>query len=304
MTDKKITRLEMISSIENSGYLIEQRVEPLLKKAGFSVHTNDVFKDDETGKTREIDLTAIGGHVLFEDHMLFPFLIVECENNLQPVVFFRSEAPDSSMHHLDVKLSGSPVHFFKNENESTPFNEYLKLNKYHHYCTGPFATQYCSFQFVDKMKKWIALHPEKQHDTFQNIVKCLNFNIDSHYASYRLPELGKPDSTNIQLYYPVLILQGDLYEAFLEKDKLKIESRKHIQYSKQSVKDTEPTTIHIDVITEDYLPHLLKTINSEVKKITDQLRRRKEVITYSLQILVDTLREAEDPSEWREILEY
>jgi hypothetical protein len=306
MTDKKITRQEMVSAIESSGYLIEQRVEPILKKAGFLVHTNDVFKDDETGKTREIDLTAISGKVLFGNHMLFPFLIIECENNKQPVVFFRNEATVSSLHHEDIKISGSPTFLVKNENDLIPLSEALKLNKYHHYCQGTFSTQYCSFQFVEKgqTKKWIAVHPELQHDTFQNIVKCLNFNIDNHFANYELPEVGEDDVANIQLYYPILILQGDLFEAFLEKGTLKIESRKHIQYRKQIVRHTEPITTQIDVITEDYLLEFIKIIESEVDRICGQLKRKKDDITFSLKIIVDELRETKDPSEYRKILEY
>ena len=90
MDENKISRNEIVNAIEGSGYLIEQRVEPIITEHGYYVETNDIYVDSDTGKTREIDLTALSGLQIKEDHFLWPNLIVECEN---PNRFLNSPLP-------------------------------------------------------------------------------------------------------------------------------------------------------------------------------------------------------------------
>lgn len=112
----KISPKQMEDAIRNSGYLLEQRIEPIISKQGFFVQMNSAYQDSETGKSREVDLTAIGGIKVYRDEFLFPYIICECENNAQPVVFFTRYSPLSFLHHEDVRVSGIPVKFW-NEKE-------------------------------------------------------------------------------------------------------------------------------------------------------------------------------------------
>ena len=77
-----ITTKEMKESILRSGYLLEQRVEPVLEKAGYFVTTNAAYPDPLTGKSREIDIEALAAFKVSRDYdFIFPYLICECENN-------------------------------------------------------------------------------------------------------------------------------------------------------------------------------------------------------------------------------
>jgi hypothetical protein len=50
----KISKKEMTEAIKRSGYLLEQRIEPVLTEAGFYVQMNEGYLDPETGKAREL----------------------------------------------------------------------------------------------------------------------------------------------------------------------------------------------------------------------------------------------------------
>jgi len=95
--DGRIATKQMKEAIQQSGYLLEQRVEPIIRQAFGYVETNPVFRDPDTGKSREIDIRALGGVGVYrkEGSFIFPMLLCECENNSQPIVFFTSESPIS-----------------------------------------------------------------------------------------------------------------------------------------------------------------------------------------------------------------
>jgi hypothetical protein len=89
----RITTSQMKEAIQHSGYLLEQRVEPIIKNSGYYVETNPIFRDPDTDKSREIDISALAGVGVYrkEGSFIFPNLLCECENNFQPIVFFTSE---------------------------------------------------------------------------------------------------------------------------------------------------------------------------------------------------------------------
>ena len=306
MEENKISKIEIVKAIEDSGYLIEQRVEPIITNYGYYVETNDIYIDHDTGKNREVDLTATMGLKISEDHFLWPHLVIECENNKQPIVFFRSESPIKFLFHEDIKLAGIPLPIYTIEDEPIMLTDFLNFEKFHHYCSGNFSTQYCSFQLSEKrnLKKWIALHPESQHDTFQGLIKCVEYNINEFFSNYQLLEKGEEEYADIQIFYPILVLQGDLFEAFLNDGKLNLIPRDHIQFRKQIANQKDQVTYQIDVITEKFLPEYLKIIEKENRSILRRLRRDIKEIEHSIKILVDSLRKSKDKSEYRNILDF
>jgi hypothetical protein len=204
-----ISNEQMAEAITKSGYLLEQRVEQILSKAGFYVETNPVFPDPETGKSREFDISALGANRIYKKgyNFVFPALICECENNAQPVVFFTKESPISFLHHYEVKVSGIPVKFWQRDGYIN-LSDFTGMGKYHHYCKGKIATQYCTFQLKKDKSSWIALHDEAHHDTFNSVIKALDYDISKNYESWKPPVRSEREDVNIQIYYPLVILQG------------------------------------------------------------------------------------------------
>jgi hypothetical protein len=307
-TSNSISIKQMKDAIQKSGYLLEQRVEPILVEQGYYVQTNSVFPDPETGKSREIDISALSAIHVFKNgyNYIFPALICECENNSQPIVFFTKESPVSFLHHQEVKVSGIPVKFLKGD-EFISLSEFTAMEKFHHYCKGPIATQYCTFQLKKDKSSWIAIHNEEQHATFDSLIKALEYEIDKHFAGWALPDEAKEEEVNIQIYFPLVILQGDLYSASLKDNHLTLRKSKHIQFRKEFFlsRTNEVETYQIDVIAEEYLTDYLKLIDSEMTKIKKAFQRQKKSLILSIEEIVKEAKKIKKKlKSYREYLEF
>jgi hypothetical protein len=298
----------MRDAIQQSGYLLEQRVEPIIAESGYYVETNPVFYDPDTKKSREIDIRAIAGIEIHRKEMsfIFPILLCECENNSQPVVFFTKESPVSFTYCEDLRVSGIPAKFWDKDGFIS-LAEFTRMEKFQHYCKGEIATQYCNFQLKKDRSSWMALHDEEQHDTLNKLIKAVDYEVAEHFKSWALPQEEEEERVNIQIYYPVLILQGALYSAYLKNNRLILRKVKHIQFRKElySTHKNEVETYQIDVIVGNYLPRYLEMIESEVEKIKRVLQRKKLLVFDSMKKIVEEAREAEEkPESYRKYLEF
>ena len=309
--DSRIATKQMKEAIQQSGYLLEQRVEPIIREMFGYVETNPVFRDPDTGKSREIDIRALGGVVVSyrkRGGFIFPMLLCECENNSQPIVFFTSEPLIPVTHCDDLRVSGIPVKFWNgNYKWFESLADFTGMARFHHYCKGKVATQYCTFQLKKDKSSWLAFHSEEQHDTFNSLIRAVDYEVDSHFNDWYLPDQIDEESVNIQIYYPLLILQGGLYSAYLEDNCLMLKKAKHIQFRKQffSSYTKEVETYQIDVIVEDYLSHYLEIIKSEIEEIENVLQRKKIRVFKSIEKIVEEAKKGgEEADSYRKHLEY
>jgi hypothetical protein len=307
----KISIKEMKDAIQGAGYLIEQRVEQILMKDGYYVETNPAFPDPDTGKSREFDISALLAKRLYKKSFsfIFPNLLCECENNSQPIVFFTKESPISSLHHYEVKVSGLPVKFWEKDGYIS-LSDFTKMEKFHHYCKGEVATQYCAFFPPKGGKPWIAHHGDEQHDTLNTLTKVLEYKIANHYADWDdwvLPQKADEEDINIQIYYPLLILQRDLYSGTTTKKGVSLKKIKHIQFRKESFlpKLNKTEDYQFDVITEDYIQDYLKIVESEMEKVIKVFKRKRKEVLISIRKIVNEVRGLKKkPKSYREYLEF
>jgi len=262
---------KMREAIKRSGYLLEQRVEPIVREAFGYVETNPIYKDPDTGKSCEIDISALSESRVYKNDMsfIFPMLLCECENNSQPVVFFVGDAFLPFFGQGDLKLSGIPIKFWNSKvEEYMSLADVVDLESFHHFCNGEVATQYCTFQMKKDKSNWMALHNDEQHETFNKLIKAVNYEVTKHFESWWLPDKAEEESVNIQIYYPLLILQGALFSARLKNNRLILKESNHLQFRKQFIRPdkNEAETYQIDVIVESYLPNYLKIIEDEIEK--------------------------------------
>jgi len=305
-----ITTSQMKEAIQHSGYLLEQRVEPIIRESGYYVETNPIFRDPDTGKSREIDIRALAGVGVYreEGSYIFPTLLCECENNLQPIVFFTSEPFLSFTFCEDLRVSGIPVKFWNgNQKSFDSLADFTRMEKFHHYSKGEVATQYCTFQLKKDKSSWLAFHSEEQHDTFNSLIKAVDCEVDSHFEDWGLPDQIEEENINIEIYYPLLILQGALYSAHLENDRLILRKEKHVQFRKQyfSSYTKEIETYQIDVIVESYLSHYLEIIESEIEMIKKIFQRKKTRVFESIGKIVEEAKKGgKEADSYRKYLEY
>jgi hypothetical protein len=283
-TGTKIGQAEMLEAIARSGYPIEQRVAQAIREHGYSVQTNPAYTDPETGKSREYDISAINLAMIRRRTIdaVWPLLVCECENNEQPIVFFTSE---SFLGFMNLKYSGLPVKIISAK-RLVPLWEFLGTKRFHHYGQGKVATQYCTFHRKNESARWTASHSEA-HQTFLTLVNAVEHGIDD-CGSWVSPGRSK-ERINVQIFYPLLVLQGDIYEAQTDTSPLVIQEVEHVQYYKEIWDGRGNKTYYIDVITERYLSKYLDLVSKEVETIRRRLQRQRTIVYQSIEFITKQL---------------
>lgn len=274
-----LTADQMKDALKRSGYLMEQRVEHFLKKQRFRIATENYFVDQDTKKLREMDLiaekedTALRSEKRKFGGMFTYKLICECENNPNPVIFFLSKTKEP--YRGEGLISSQIPYSFAEKGATkpdyiwgdTPFNS-RSVIKEHHLSRAEIATQYCSFTPKDKNRPeedWIASHVQEQHDTLTNLLKGSHdvARRDTVYHEHVMEQFF--GNYQINLYYPVLILQNRLAVAReTSNGEIIIEDRDHVVYMKNHGVEGWPQLCMIDVIHEKYLGQYITMIHQEV----------------------------------------
>jgi len=306
----KIATKQIKEAIQQSGYLIEQRVEPIIRQSFGYVQTNPIYKDPDTGKSCELDISALSASILDANKFscIFPMLLCECENNSQPTVFFTTEEFIPYLLRDYLKVSGIPVKFWdNNRNRYMDFADFTGMEGFHHYCDTKIATQYCTFQKKKDKSGWLALHSEEQHDTLSKLIKGIDYEIVKHFESYYLPDEVSKEYVNVQIYYPLIILQEGLYSAYLHNNRLILRKENHLKFRKEFFPShkNERETYQIDVVVESYLPKYLKMIEAEVDKISEVFQQKNDLVSLSIQKIIEDIKKAEaEPNSYRKYLEF
>jgi|SRR5579864_1796889 len=298
----KISEAEARDALIRSGYLLENRLDSVLSEHEYYVEANSPYPDPSTGKSRELDIHALRGFEAGPEERDFVFanVLIECVNNPQPVAFITKEPLLSSFHVQEVKMAGLPVKVRKEKSgEWMRLSDYLTMSDFHHYCQGRVATQYCSFKRKEKKTPWMAWHEESHYDIFRTLGIVVNHHIREHFDSWFHRET---ENINLGLYYPIVVFQGDVWEVRQDTEPLTIASVDHIRFRLSSF-TLERQDYQIDIVTEKFVPQLLRIIDEEVSRICRLLRRRKKEVRSSIDEIVQRLQEAKTAEQRRKVFE-
>ncbi|MCD6398520.1 MAG: hypothetical protein J7L08_01230 [Candidatus Aenigmarchaeota archaeon] len=308
---EKIGRSEMRTAIKNSGYLMEQRIFPIMEEEGYYVETNPVYPDPFTDKAREYDFSAITAKKLFREDFdfLYTHLIGECVNNSQPIVFFTSETPIDFLFHEDIKCAGIPLYFPENseDNSEVSFQDYFHLEKFHHYCHGIYSTQYCSFKLKSKKPEWMAWHDEEHHSVFNSLIEATRYTVKEFFSEWVPPEEDEEEPVNLNLFYPVLIIRDDLYECKQTKRQFSLRKKNHLQFRKSAISSKGRETYQVDVIVESYLPKFLSILDEEALSLKRRLARKKKLVREAVDRIVEKANKEKSQNKsktYKDVLEF
>jgi hypothetical protein len=304
MPPLKISHDQIRDAVHRSGYLLEYRIEQLVGRYGFMVEANQAYPDPLTGKSRELDMSGIRIVPITSDYRntIWQRLLIECVNNPQPIGFFTKNPGAPTTHIYDLKFSGLPVKV-KQGKYWQKISEFLDMQKYHHHCKGRIATQYCSFTTKKNTNpvEWLAQHEDMHFDSFNKLCFALNHDIDEHYSHSRL--LGK-ETINVQIYYPILVVSGEIIEIIPTRKEIKLRAANHIHYIQSYITAGKEQRYHIDVVREQYLPRLLNQIDRESKQIMRLFRSRKKAIQESIDRITTSVKGLRSPDAIRARMEY
>lgn len=282
----KISIDEAKAALKRSGYLIESRIEAQLLEFDYLTHPNILYKDSKTGKGREIDLLARKQILLTGPHTCELVLIIECANNPQPIAFLSNGKRKEQGYFNDVnfmpeilKVSSNnfrrvKIKYNNGELISSIINESLALLPSSHYFMESGATQYCSFKQKNAKGRdkpeadWMAWHDPEQYDMFSKFPIVLQREIERHQGWIA----KNPQNINISIFYPVLILQGELWEISESDNDVKILPKAHIHFIGNQPNDElniETIYYHVDVLREDAFANYLKMLDRQLTEIEE-----------------------------------
>jgi hypothetical protein len=300
-----ITRPEARDALLRSGYLLESRLETLIQRDGYYVEANHSYPDPDTGKSRELDLYAMSAIKAGpeERDFIFPVLLIECVNNPQPLALITKEPQIGFLYHEDVRHSGLPVKFPIRGGGWRSLPDYLGLDKFHHYCKGRVTTQFCSFRRKKDQQRpeWMALHEDGQFDCFRKLCDATDYFLDDHFKSWRF---RGPEFVNIEFFYPVLVVEGELLEVRPTRSSLRLARNPHLLFRRSQFSSGMVQDYQIDVIAESFMPMYLRLIKDEAEAIARRMRRRFKEVRHAMDIILRRARRLRSPEKIREAFEY
>lgn len=300
----KITKTEARQALLRSGYLLESRIESFLIEQGYFVQANSVYTDPATSKSREIDLFALSARRVWKEyHFLFLCFLVECVNNPQPITFITKEPQAPFLFHNDLKISGLPVKILETGEDDSweMLSDCLHMDKYHHYCKGRVATQFCSFNRKKGSTDWMASHDERHFEDIRKLCDAVDYFSEQHVKDW---SFGDEEPINLQIYYPLIVVQGALFDARPSKKSIRLYDAQHIQYRQPAIINGEEEDYQIDIVTEAYFPQYVDMVEDEIIKTVRRMQRRKPQIMRSIEAIVDLAKKAKNEKDVLEAMKF
>ncbi|MCP4364680.1 MAG: hypothetical protein GY800_05210 [Planctomycetes bacterium] len=293
---RKPTVAQIKSALENSACLLGQRSSTVIEKNGFQVTPNRQYREKDSGISGEVDIYAVKAAELSEDNSGDTYetvLLIKCENNTTPMVFFTQERPSSREAPKYVELAGHPADVFENphKNTSVPMERFLRLEGFHHnYKAKWTARQFCELKPGAGGKLDLCASHDSPHNSTENVINAVN-----HFSS----ELGNRDALSktakdhvrLRMIYPVLLFAGPVFECRLKGKKHNVLERAHMTLQKTVQTGPLKGTYNVDIIHEDHLAKFLKLVNKENDTIADLLARNCDLLKASSEKEFEALEE-------------
>lgn len=247
---------QMRAALQRSGYLLEYRIASLLEARDWRVVPNYAFSDNKEGKTRELDVLA-SKQIELEDGLgaVRVLLLVECVNNeSHPFVVFPRPNQHAGALQYCIRTGGWPL-YIRRQSEATFLAhtvEAAEVGDWHPVCTAKTAfTQFCSFKPKDKGKAdadWMAFHEDSHFGCFQALLQAVTHLRDYYVQDIRKGGMGK--NVQFEMYFPVLALQGSMFEATPGKAGVHLAKAKRSVFRRGTVEGGVNTLFPVEVVIE------------------------------------------------------
>lgn len=276
---------EILDAINRAGYILEQRICPIIERYGFRALSNQHYKDQDTGKSREIDVIAektnyVGNKGIADFDSFDTRLIFECKNNSTPIIFFTRK-----QYKYDwgiVHISGYPNSILDgNKSYPVSIDEYLGLINFHHNFNVEWvARQYCQIiPTKDKEKRkddpWTATD-EIIYESVLKLAKVTEYYLKSE--SDKLFHTIYKNHVGLRVTCPVLLFSGKIYECRIVDNEPILTERKHIVFHQMIESEVLKGVFHIDVIHESYLDEFLQLVTHEENMIIEKIQSNIDLL--------------------------
>ncbi|MDD3175138.1 MAG: hypothetical protein PHU51_01525 [Candidatus Nanoarchaeia archaeon] len=265
-----------------SGFPLELNVASILEDKGWNVLQNEYISEGD--HEYEIDIIAFKIFEAEYENITFKLrtrFIIECKKSEKhPWVFFMREKQefDTSYKLLKrisnfginrpfrLKSNGSSedINFLKNEIGYDDLNVFKWNNK---------STSYCQ-AFRD---------PNKENQIYFAIKSLLrNLKIIQNKLNKSLYD-GQWTEIFLNIDFPVIVLDGNLFECFLKKGDLKINSSSEIPFI-TNYGETNQEKILINILKINQLENFIEKVEQDSQKLFDKYLKVKYVDSHKLRM--------------------
>lgn len=238
----KINKNKLIKEIEKTGYPTELKVGNILTKYLWGVRYNRYYIDRDKQEGREIDITAFTNVGKSDKCTVGLHLVCEVKKSVNKpwVVFSTQKEYIEGITFLKMKYSNKDVDKLLSETTNSIEN-ISRIGR--SYCQG-FKSNYYNANIFEALT---------------STVKASEDLIKRNKNSSSLSILLYKDSLSINFVDPIIVLDGLLYEAYLnQKNELEIKETSHIPVSFGYISPAYKRHDYlVDVVTLDELPNLL-----------------------------------------------
>lgn len=248
---------KILEDILKTGFVTELQVGSVLRKREWTTSHGDTYEDLDTGKSREIDIIATLVKYDEESDLFLEFsLVIDVKRmKKRPWVIFSTEKTISDTEGWRILNSG--------------YN-YKSLNQDKFTSTIFTSDDLDEMNFKSEIDRYgIAFHesfksPSETSQAFQSLIgasKAAWDRKEKHHSKDELKDFNKNEPTELNIFIPVIVLDGELFEVSIDKEgELQLHEEKMIQVdlnyssSNYSKRDLEffPDIVQIDYF-EDYL---------------------------------------------------
>lgn len=276
---------EMLKALCRSGYLMESRVNRVLRDASWHVNANNFIPDPVTGKPRESDLVAQKLHTIDSSmrHGFSNVVVIECINNDFPVVLLSRVPDDPARVSQYFRMGGFPrsidaaIDPHEPKNPAVDLPIWLGRDTAHRYNQLPAYDMYCTFtprkqgQQEDR-GKLRAEHPDDWHGTFQKVLQVQHYFQQMHDRTLVWSAAAGGDDPQVWIthYHHVVVFKGPLI-GLNQPDRLieggevgdAAERRPHLLYRRSEGNAKKVVATMVDIVVEDYMPKFLQLLDNE-----------------------------------------
>lgn len=268
-------KIEFIKGqILKSGFPLQMEISSILRKRNYDVTNGVYFFDNDGKKARELDIEAIPSLDAILDSQLdnekwffSPFVLIECKkSDAYSWVFFRSEPVNLFYdigHSIDIlteKLGYS---------KSICFEVLSHLGLHYYRERAIFTSAYQQISLGKKAKDY-KKGKDAILDAFSKIIKFMNYRFQ-HLAGFFVTDSSRRD---IVFHFPLIVFEGELYEASFGKT-LELKESRHLVYETRYLSSLTKSLVplYIDIVRKDAIEEVSSIIEKEVYDINEYLKK-------------------------------
>jgi hypothetical protein len=137
-------------------------------------------------------------------------------------------------------------------------------------------------------------------DSFSKLCDAVDHFQHKHFTSWRFAD---KESVNVEFYYPVLVVQGELLEGRVQKGGIALRPASHLQFRRTAIRRSEATTYQIDVVQEKRFARFVAMLESELELTVKRFKARSPVVRDSVSRIVLRARRLRSPEAVRRAME-